>query len=530
MIEKSDFSISEKEFIKQFFSEQQGQYQSIYDSIAKDVNNVIAELAKNSDSLENALSWEDKRAYIPLIAKDGSGNLVPNPAMVAGLTMATMASYVRFINNVPADPFLGDKDWDLVSPKDKQSIEQDIQDSMLTDPITNEINYLFRDIMHISENDNADGAATALSGLGGIGLKALSADDSTSGAGIVKLVRVKTPNAFINGTNESVTRVKFFKQNSSLVMKDKTNVIYSDYQADLISKVFSSKPNEDFIIGDTACSKFLNKDGTIIDKLKKILHTFVGISDKEAEAIQNKFKESFVPDMNMYKTIEKWGPDATACFLLGISNKNDLANMSTDLRASMLSAYSQYMQSFQDMARVKKIRLGILEKIASNPKSNVVNGVTIDENFVKRFRDNDVTSEELQKLKSVLGQHFLHQMTRVDRFNAIGHTAVGDKIKRIYETNNDAPLTVDGKDQESYRIFTRALSQAFGNDIWKEEVQDSVDRIDGMISSIKKKMQSNPEFAAKVQKFVNNTATTTEITDVFSAMKAIDDDGKLVSL
>lgn len=524
LIEKSDFSISEKKFVKQFFSEQQGQYQNIYNSIANDVNNVIAELAKNSDSLENALSWEDKRAYIPLIAKDGSGNLVPNPAMIAGLTMATMASYVRFINNVPADPFLGDKDWDLVSPKDKQSIEQDIQDSMLTDPITNEINYLFRDIMHISENDNADGAATALSGLGGIGLKALSADDSTSGAGIVKLVRVKTPNAFINGTNESVTRVKFFKQNSSLILEDGTNVIYSDYQADLISKVFSSKPNEDFIIGDTACSKFLNKDGTIIDKFKKILHTFVGISDKESEAIQNKFKESFVPDMNMYKTIEKWGPDATACFLLGISNKNDLANMSTDLRASMLSAYSQYMQSFQDMARVKKIRLGILEKIASNPKSNVVNGVTIDENFIERFKNNDVTSEELQKLKSVLGQHFLHQMTRVDRFNAIGHTAVGDKIKRLYETNNESPLLIDGKDETSYRIFTRALSQAFGNDIWKEEVQDSVDRIDGMVSSIKKKMQSNPEFAEKVQKFVNNKATTKEITDVFSAMKAIDDD------
>ena len=525
LIEKSDFSISEKKFVKQFFSEQQGQYQNIYNSIANDVNNVIAELANNSDSLENALSWEDKRAYIPLIAKDGSGQLVPNPAMIAGLTMATMASYVRFINNVPADPFLGDKDWDLVSPKDKQSIEQDIQDSMLTDPITNEINYLFRDIMHISENDNADGAATALSGLGGIGLKALSADDSTSGAGIVKLVRVKTPNAFINGTNESVTRVKFLKQNSSLVMEDKTNVIYSDYQADLISKVFSSKPNEDFIIGDTACSKFLNKDGTIIDKFKKILHTFVGISDKESEAIQNKFKESFVPDMNMYKTIEKWGPDATACFLLGISNKNDLANMSTDLRASMLSAYSQYMQSFQDMARVKKIRLGILEKIASNPKSNVVNGVTIDENFIERFRNNDVTSEELQKLKSVLGQHFLHQMTRVDRFNAIGHTAVGDKIKRLYETNNESSLLIDGKDETSYRIFTRALSQAFGNDIWKEEVQDSVDRIDGMVSSIKKKMQSNPEFAEKVQKFINNKATTEEITDVFSAMKAIDDDG-----
>lgn len=527
LIEKSDFSISEKEFVKQFFSEQEGQYQSIYNSIANDVNNVIAELAKNSDSLENALSWDDKRAYIPLIAKDGSGNLVPNPAMIAGLTMATMASYVRFINNVPADPFLGDKDWDLVSPKDKQSIEQDIQDSMLTDPITNEINYLFRDIMHISENDNADSAATALSGLGGVGLKALASDDANSGAGVVQLVRVKTPNAFINGTNESVTRVKFFKQNSSLIMTDKTNVIYSDYQADLISRVFSSKPNEDFIIGDTACSKFLNKDGTIIDKFKKILHTFVGISDKEAEAIQNKFKESFVPDMNMYKTIEKWGPDATACFLLGISNKNDLANMSTDLRASMLSAYSQYMQSFQDMARVKKIRLGILEKIASNPKpkDRVVNGITIDKNFVERFRNNDVTSEELQKLKSVLGQHFLHQMTRVDRFNAIGHSAVGDKIKRLYETNNDAPLTIDGKDQESYRIFTRALSQAFGNDIWKEEVQDSVNRINGIISSIKKKMQSNPEFAKKVQKFVNNKATTKEITDVFSAMKVIDDDG-----
>ena len=525
LIEKSDFSISEKKFVKQFFSEQQGQYQDIYNSIANDVNNVIAELAKNSDSLENALSWEDKRAYIPLIAKDGSGNLVPNPAMIAGLTMATMASYVRFINNVPADPFLGDKDWDLVSPKDKQSIEQDIQDSMLTDPITNEINYLFRDIMHISENDNADGAATALSGLGGVGLKALASDDANSGAGVVQLVRVKTPNAFINGTNESVTRVKFFKQNSSLILEDGTNVIYSDYQADLISKVFSSKPNEDFIIGDTACSKFLNKDGTIIDKFKKILHTFVGISDKESEAIQNKFKESFVPDMNMYKTIEKWGPDATACFLLGISNKNDLANMSTDLRASMLSAYSQYMQSFQDMARVKKIRLGILEKIASNPKSNVVNGVTIDENFIERFRNNDVTSEELQKLKSVLGQHFLHQMTRVDRFNAIGHTAVGDKIKRLYETNNESPLLIDGKDETSYRIFTRALSQAFGNDIWKEEVQDSVDRIDGMVSSIKKKMQSSPEFAEKVQKFVNNKATTEEITDVFSAMKAIDDDG-----
>lgn len=525
LIEKSDFSISEKKFVKQFFSEQQGQYQNIYNSIVNDVNNVIAELAKNSDSLENALSWEDKRAYTPLIAKDGSGNLVPNPAMIAGLTMATMASYVRFINNVPADPFLGDKDWDLVSPKDKQSIEQDIQDSMLTDPITNEINYLFRDIMHISENDNADGAATALSGLGGIGLKALSADDSTSGAGIVKLVRVKTPNAFINGTNESVTRVKFFKQNSSLILEDGTNVIYSDYQADLISKVFSSKSNEDFIIGDTACSKFLNKDGTIIDKFKKILHTFVGISDKESEAIQNKFKESFVPDMNMYKTIEKWGPDATACFLLGISNKNDLTNMSTDLRASMLSAYSQYTQSFQDMARVKKIRLGILEKIASNPKSNVVNGVIIDENFIERFRNNDVTSEELQKLKSVLGQHFLHQMTRVDRFNAIGHTAVGDKIKRLYETNNESPLLIDGKDETSYRIFTRALSQAFGNDIWREEVQDSIDRIDGMVSSIKKKMQSNPEFAEKVQKFVNNKATTEEITDVFSAMKAIDDDG-----
>ena len=527
LIEKSDFSISEKEFVKQFFSEQQGQYQDIYNAITKDVNNTIAELAKNSDSLENALSWEDKREYIPLIAKDGSGNLVPNPAMIAGLTMATMASYVRFVNNVPADPFLGDKDWDLVSPKDKQSIEQDIQDSMLTDPITNEINYLFRDIMHISENDNADGAATALSGLGGVGLKALASDDTNSGAGVVQLVRVKTPNAFINGTNESVTRVKFFKQNSSLIEKDGTNIIYSDYHADLISKVFSSKANEDFIIGDTACSKFLNKDGTIIDKFKKILHTFVGISDKEAEAIQNKFKESFVPDMNMYKTIEKWGPDATACFLLGISNKKDLTNMSTDLRASMLSAYSQYMQAFQDMARVKKIRLGILEKIASNskPKDRVVNGITIDEDFVERFRNNDVTSKELQKLKSVLGQHFLHQMTRVDRFNAIGHSAVGDKIKRLYETNNDAPLTIDEKDQDSYRIFTRALSQAFGNDIWKEEVTDSVNRIDGMISSIKKKMQTNPEFANKVQKFVNNTATTEEITDVFSAMKAIDDNG-----
>lgn len=525
LIEKSDFSISEKEFVKQFFSEQEGQYQNIYNSITNDVKNIIAELAKNSDSLENALSWEDKREYIPLIAKDGSGNLVPNPAMIAGLTMATMASYVRFINNVPADPFLGDKDWDLVSPKDKQSIEQDIQDSMLTDPITNEINYLFRDIMHISENDNADSAATALSGLGGVGLKALASDDTNFGAGVVQLVRVKTPNAFINGTNESVTRVKFLKQHSSLIEQDGTNVIYSDYHADLISKVFSSKANEDFIIGDTACSKFLNKDGTIIDKFKKILHTFVGISDKEAEAIQNKFKESFVPDMNMYKTIEKWGPDATACFLLGISNKKDLANMSTDLRASMLSAYSQYMQSFQDMARVKKIRLGILEKIASNPKSNVVNGVTIDEIFVERFRNNDVTSEELQKLKSVLGQHFLHQMTRVDRFNAIGHSAVGDKIKRLYETNNESSLLIDGKDEASYRIFTRALSQAFGNDIWKEEVQDSVDRIDGMISSIKKKMQSNPEFTEKVQKFVNNKATTEEITDVFSAMKAIDDDG-----
>lgn len=525
LIEKSDFSISEKEFVKQFFSEQQGQYQSIYNSIANDVNNVIDELAKNSDSLENALSWEDKREYIPLIAKDGSGNLVPNPAMIAGLTMATMASYVRFVNNVPADPFLGDKDWDLVSPKDKQSIEQDIQDSMLTDPITNEINYLFRDIMHISENDNADGAATALSGLGGVGLKALASDDTNSGAGVVQLVRVKTPNAFINGTNESVTRVKFFKQNSSLIEDNGTNVIYSDYHADLISKVFSSKTNEDFVIGDDACAKFLKKDGTLIDKFKKILHTFVDISDKEAEAIQNKFKESFVPDMNMYKTIEKWGPDATACFLLGISNKNDLVNMSTDLRASMLSAYSQYMQSFQDMARVKKIRLGILEKIASNPKSNVINGVTIDENFVKRFKDNDVTSEELQKLKSVLGQHFLHQMTRVDRFNAIGHSAVGDKIKRLYETNNESSLLIDGKDETSYRIFTRALSQAFGNDIWKEEVQDSVDRIDGMISSIKNKIQTNPEFANKVQKFVNNTATTEEITDVFSAMKAIDDDG-----
>ena len=526
LIEKSDFSISEKEFVKQFFSEQQGQYQNIYNSIANDVNNIIAELAKNSDSLENALSWEDKRAYIPLIAKDGSGNLVPNPAMVAGLTMATMASYVRFINNVPADPFLGDKDWDLVSPKDKQSIEQDIQDSMLADPITNEINYLFRDIMHISENDNADGAATALSGLGGIGLKALSADDSTSGAGIVKLVRVKTPNAFINGTNESVTRVKFFKQNSSLIEKNGTNVIYSDYQADLISKVFSSKPNEDFIIGDTACSKFLNKDGTIIDKFKKILHTFVGISDKEVEAIQNKFKESFVPDMNMYKTIEKWGPDATACFLLGISNKNDLANMSTDLRASMLSAYSQYMQSFQDMARVKKIRLGILEKIASDSKSNVVNGVVIDENFIERFRNNEVTSKELQKLKSVLGQHFLHQMTRVDRFNAIGHSAVGDKIKRLFETNNESPLLIDEKekDKTSYRIFTRALSQAFGNDIWKEEVQDSVGRINGMVDSIKKRLHDDQPFADKVKRFLNDTASTKDITDVFSAMKAIDDD------
>lgn len=525
LIEKSDFSISEKEFVKQFFSEQERQYQDIYNSITNDVNNIITELAKNSDSLENALSWEDKREYIPLIAKDGSGNLVPNPAMIAGLTMATMASYVRFINNVPADPFLGDKDWDLVSPKDKQSIEQDIQDSMLTDPITNEINYLFRDIMHISENDNADDAATALSGLGGVGLKALASDDVNSGAGIVRLVRVKTPNAFINGTNESVTRIKFFKQNSSLIEQDGTNIIYSDYHADLISKVFSSKANEDFVIGDEACAKFLKKDGTLLDKFKKILHTFVGISDKEAEAIQNKFNESFVPDMNMYKTIEKWGPDATACFLLGISNKKDLANMSIDLRASMLSAYSQYMQAFQDMARVKKIRLGILEKIASNskPKDRIVNGITIDENFITRFRNNDVTSEELQKLKSVLGQHFLHQMTRVDRFNTIGHSAVGDKIKRLYETNNDAPLTVDGKDQESYRIFTRALSQAFGNDIWKEEVTDSVNRIDGMISSIKKKIQSNPEFAAKVQKFVDDNATTKEITDVFSAMKAIDD-------
>ena len=525
LIEKSDFSISEKKFVKQFFSEQQGQYRDIYNAITNDVKNTIAELAKNSDSLENALSWEDKREYIPLIAKDGSGNLVPNPAMVAGLTLATMASYVRFVNNVPADPFLGDKDWDLVSPKDKQSIEQDIQDSMLTDPITNEINYLFRDIMHISENDNADSAATALSGLGGVGLKALASDDTNSGAGVVQLVRVKTPNAFINGTSESVTRVKFFKQNSSLIENDGTNVIYSDYQADLISKVFSSKANEDFVIGDDACAKFLKKDGTLIDKFKRILHTFVGISDKEAEAIQNKFNESFVPDMNMYKTIEKWGQDATACFLLGISNKRDLANMSTDLRASMLSAYSQYMQAFQDMARVKKIRLGILEKIASKPnlKDRVVNGITIDENFVNRFRNNNVTSEELQKLKSVIGQHFLHQMTRVDRFNAIGHSAVGDKIKRLYETNNDVPLTIDEKNPEAYRIFTRALSQAFGNDIWKEEVVDSVNRIEGMISSIKNKIQTNPEFANKVQKFVNNTATTEEITDVFSAMKSIDD-------
>lgn len=520
LIEKSDFSISEKEFVKQFFSEQQRQYQDIYNSITNDVNNTIAELAKNSDSLENALSWEDKREYVPLIAKDGSGKLVPNPAMVAGLTMATMASYVRFINNVPADPFLGDKDWDLVSPKDKQSIEQDIQDSMLTDPITNEINYLFRDIMHISENDNADSAATAMSGLGGVGLKALALD-----AGVAKLVRVKTPNAFINNTNESVTRVKFFKQNSSLTEKDGTNVIYSDYEADLISKTFSSKSNEDFVIGDGATSKFLKEDGTIVDKFKKILHTFVNISDKEAEAIQNKFKEAFVPDMNMYKTIEKWGPDATACFLLGISNKKDLANMSTDLRASMLSAYSQYMQSFQDMARVKKIRLGLLEKIASNSKSNVVNGITIDEDFINRFRNNDVTSEELQKLKGVLGQHFLHQMTRVDRFDAIGHSAVGDKIKRLYETNNTAPLVVDGRDQESYRIFTRALSQAFGNDIWKEEVADSVNRIDGMVSSIKDRIKSDSTFADKVQKFVTNTATTEDITNVFSAMKAIDNDG-----
>lgn len=525
LIEKSDFSISEKEFVKQFFSEQQRQYQDIYNAITNDVNNTITELAKNSDSLENALSWEDKREYIPLIAKDGSGKLVPNPAMISGLTMATMASYVRFINNVPADPFLGDKDWDMVSPRDKQSIEQDIQDSMLTDPITNEINYLFRDIMHISENDNADSAATALSGLGGVGLKALSSDDSTHGASVVKLVRVKTPNAFINNTNESVTRVKFFKQNSSLTEKDGTNVIYSDYEADLISKAFSSKPNEDFVIGDEAYSKFVKEDGTLVDKFKKILHTFVNISDKEAEAIQNKFKEAFVPDMNMYKTIEKWGPDATACFLLGISNKKDLANMSTDLRASMLSAYSQYMQAFQDMARVKKIRLGVLEKIASNLKSNVVNGITIDENFINRFRNNNVTSEELQKLKGVLGQHFLHQMTRVDRFNAIGHSAVGDKIKRLYETNNTAPLVINGKDPETYRIFTRALSQAFGNDIWREEVADSVNRIDGMVVSIKDKIKSDPSFANKVQKFVNNTATTEEITDIFSAMKAIDNDG-----
>ena len=517
LIENTDFSIPEKNFVKQFFSSQEGQYQSIYNSILTDVKGVINNLVTNKIPLENALSWEEKRGYIPLMAKDGKGNLIPNHAMIAGLTMATMASYVRYINNVPADPFLGDKEWDLVSPRDKQSIEQDMQNSMLTDPITNEINCLFRDIMSISENENADSAATALSGLGGIGLKALA------NGNVVELVRVKTPGAFINGTNESVTRIKFHNMYSSLLMEDKTNIVYSDFEADLIRNVFSSRPNEDFIIGDDAHAKFLNSDGTMLGKFKKILHTFVTISNKEEEAIRYKFAEAFVPDMSMYKTIEKWGPDATACFLLGLSSEKDLASMSTDLRVQMLSAYSQYKQSFQDMARVKKIRLNILERIASNPKSNVINGITINKDFVERFRNNEVTSKELQKLKSVLGQHFLHQMTRVDRFNATGHSAVGDKIKRLYETNNDAPLTIENdRNSNSFKIFTRALSQAFGNDIWKEEVQDSVDRITSIIDSINQKMKSDAGFADKVNRFVNDKASTEEITEIFSAMKSID--------
>lgn len=517
LVDNSNFSNPEKDFVKQFFSRQQGQYQAIYDSIANDVQNVINELANKNVPLENALPWEDKRGYIPLMAKNGDGKLIPNHAMIAGLTMATMASYVRYINNVPVDPFLGDKKWDLVSPKDRQSIEQDIQDSMLTDPITNEINCLFRDIMGISENENADSAATALSGLGGIGLKALAIGN------VVELVRVKTPDAFINGTDESVTRVKFYNQNRSLIMDDNTNRIYSDFEADLIRSVFSSRPNEDFIIGDDAHAKFLNTDGTMLSKFKKILHTFVNISNKEEEAMRHKFAEAFVPDMSMYRTIEKWGPDATACFLLGISDRNDLTKMSTELRVQMLSAYSQYLQSFQDMNRVKQIRLSILEKIVSEHTSKEINGVIIDKDFVERFRNNDVTSKELQSLKGILGQHFLHQMTRVDRFNATGHSAVGDKIKRLYETNNDAPLTIDkDRNSDSFRIFTRALSQAFGNDIWKEEVQDSVDRINSIIGSINQKMTSDAEFADKVKRFVKDKASTKEITEIFSAMRSID--------
>lgn len=516
LIDDFDLSYSERNFVKQFFSQQQELFNNIYSAISDDVNSIINELSTRSVSLENALTWEDKREYIPLMAKDGSGKLVPNPAMIAGLTMATMSGYVRYINNVPSDPFLGDKDWDLVSAKDKQSIENDIQDSMLTDPLTNEINCFVRDIMHISENENADGAASALSGLGGVGLKALTSE----GAGIAKLVRVKTPNAFINHTNESVTRVKFTSgARESLAMDDGSSpVVYSDFEADLISDAFGSRPNEDFVIGNEAYEKFLKEDGTIIDKFKRILHTFVPISNKEARAIQHKFDEAFVPDMNMYKTIDKWGEDATACFLVGIEKKEDIAKMSSELKASTLSSYSQYRQSFRDMRRVKKIRLGILKSY----KGATINGVLIDDDFIDRFEKNDVSSEELQKLKSIIGQHFLHQMTRVDRFNAIGHSAVGDKIKRLYETNNESPLLIDGKDEKSYKIFTRALSQAFGNDIWKEEVIDSVKRIDSIIDSIRGEMQARPEFAAKVRNFVNNTATTEEITDIFLAMKSID--------
>lgn len=511
-ISKGNFTESEKEFLRKFF--EQEFIQDSFSKAVKDINTQLKEHIKEVKdgkiSKDDFIKYENHRAYTPLIMEGGEDFKI-NDNAVAALALASIITAARYSNTAPKDPFIGNKDWEKVSDKEKEKLRSTLTETITPDLMAMDISRLFQDMLEVKPYEDADYASTAMDGVGLIGTFALNS------AGAISMIQAPTAKALINKNtqeaNQRITRIKF-NENIQRYTDGNESVRYGAAHSAILSNIFKPHDDSEYVFGDKNLNKFLNpKDGKLISKFRDILHTFLPASQREVDVTTAKAKESFLPDMHMYRILRDLGREQAALTLLGLESKEDMNDMCTASKYAILSSYNQILASFDDMERVKELRIKEIKSEIENTKDAQAKAELQD--FLDKFIKDDVSNEQLNKYRHIIGQHFVHQVTKVDRLNTEGHSAVGDKLKRLRETNCTTPMHVELTDNDlvikkdddkpfennkTLKILARAVHQAFGNDIWKVEPEDSYKWYRDMLVSLKDKMKNDSTFKENLDK------------------------------
>lgn len=507
-ISKGNFTNSEKEFLRKFFEQKyiQDSFNKAVENINNQLNEHIKEVKDKKISKDDFINYENHRAYASLVMENGEDFKINNNA-VSALALASIITAARYSNTAPKDPFIGNKDWEKVSDKEKEKWRSTLTETITPDLMAMDISHLFQDMLEIKPYEDADYTSTAIDGVGLVGTFALNS------AGAISMIQAPTAKALLNKNtqeaNQKVTRIKF-NENIQRYIDGNESVRYGATHSAILGNIFKPHDDSEYVFGDKNLNKFLSpKDGKLISKFRNVLHTFLPASQKEIDVTTAKAKESFLPDMHMYRILRDLGREQAALTLLGLKSKEDMNDMSTASKYAMLSSYNQILASFDDMERVKELRIKEIKSEIENTKDTQVKAELQD--FLTNFINDTASNEQLNKYRHIIGQHFIHQVTKVDRLNTEGHSAVGDKLKRLRETNCTTLMHVElaNKDlneekpfenNKTLKILARAVHQAFGNDIWKVEPEISYKWYREMLVSLKNKMKNDSTFQENLNK------------------------------